>query len=71
MTEIADISPPHTPISLARGMVELARDPEATGAFAFIIRNDGSMWYDSAGYRCADLLWALERMKLEILSGEG
>ena len=60
MSEVADITPPHEPISLAREMVE--RAPGTKAGLAVLVRDDGSLWYDMAGHNRAALMWALQRM---------
>ncbi len=58
--EIADITPEHEPIALARKMVT-----EAVGAragVAILISEDGSLWYQMAGHERAYIMWALQRM---------
>jgi hypothetical protein len=49
MGEVADITPTHEPISLAREMVE--RAPGCAAGVCVLVRPDGSLWYDMAGVR--------------------
>ena len=60
MSDIADITPDHEPIALAREMAT-----EAIGAragVAILISKDGSLWYRMAGRERAYIMWALQRM---------
>ena len=68
MTIVKDITPDHNPISLARDMVEIAGKEDAVAGFYLIAFADGTLTFDCAGNRRADLVWALEKMKLEILN---
>ncbi len=60
MATIDDITPDHEPISVARDMVE--RAPGTKAALAVLVREDGSMWYETAGHEQAYVLWALQHM---------
>ena len=60
MTNLADITPKHEPIALAREMVE--RAPDCTACVCVLVRKNGSIWYDMAGRQRRDILWALQRM---------
>lgn len=63
-----DITPDHVPVALARDMIEVAQKEGAISAFALVGFEDGAIWFDAAGHRQADLLWALERLKFSILA---
>ena len=64
-TEVADITPPHKPVALARDMVE--RAPGCTAGVCVLVREDGSLWRDMAGQHKKDVLWALQRMIHELM----
>ena len=68
ISNVVDITDPAEPISLARGMVE--RAPGATAAVAILVRDDGTMWYDCCGHSRMEIVWALEKMKLQVLGEE-
>lgn len=58
--DVADITPEHEPIALARKMAA-----EAIGAragVAILIGKDGELWYRMAGRERAYVMWALQRM---------
>lgn len=66
--EIADITPEHEPIALARKMAI-----EAIGAragVAILISEDGSLWYRMAGRERAYIMWALQRMVHQLMDTE-
>ncbi len=68
MGEVIDISPDHDPIILARKMVE--RAPGTRAALAVLVDDDGSLWYEMAGYEKAYLMWALQRMVSMLMKDE-
>ena len=68
MSEVADITPAHEPIGLAREMVE--RAPGCVAAVCVLVREDGSMWYDSCGHHRMEVLWALEKLRHQLMMGE-
>ena len=68
MTEVADITPGHEPIALARDMVE--RAPGCTACVCVLVKEDGSLWYDMAGHQRKDILWALQRMIHALMEDE-
>ncbi len=61
MAEIIDITPEHSPLALARLMLEAA--PDATAGFYCLIDKDDALNYEIAGMQRKDILWAIERMK--------
>ena len=66
--DIADITPDHEPIALARKMAV-----EAIGAragVAILISEDGSLWYRMAGRERAYIMWALQRMVHQLMETE-
>ena len=63
--EIADITPKHEPIAVARQMVE--RAPRAKAALAVLVGEDGSIWFDSAGHERAYVLWGLQKMIFKLM----
>lgn len=65
---IADITPAHEPVCVAREMV--ARAPEAKAAAAVLVRKDGSIWYDMTGHERASVLWALQKMIHELMNAD-
>lgn len=65
MGELADITPPSEPISLARGMVVKA--PGCAAAVAVLVQDDGTMWFDCCGHHRKDILWALQKMIFELM----
>ena len=65
--KIVNITPAHKPISLAKEMVE--RAPESSSALCVLVQSDGKLWYDMAGHRQLEILWALQRM-IHILMSE-
>lgn len=65
MGKVADITPRHEPIGLAREMVN--RAPGTKAALAVLVREDGSLWYDMAGHERAYIMWALQRMVNELM----
>ncbi len=62
---VIDITPPHLPIAVAKDMME--RAPKAVAAVAALVEEDGTLWYDCAGYKRKDVLWALQKMIFEIM----
>lgn len=68
MTDIPNITPTHSPISLAQAMLdECKADPKIIGGFFMLVDEDGLITRDACGVRCADLVWALERTKLNVI----
>jgi S-ribosylhomocysteine lyase LuxS involved in autoinducer biosynthesis len=65
MAVIIDITPHHEPVSLARDMVD--RAPGCSAGFYMLLDGD-ELVYDGCGMTKKDILWALERTKLRILS---
>ena len=65
-SQVTDITPSHNPVWLAREMVH--RAPEAKAGIAILL-NDGELWYDMAGFKRQDILWALQRMIHELMEG--
>lgn len=66
--DVADITPDHEPIALARKMAV-----EAIGAragVAILISEDGSLWYRMAGRERAYIMWALQRMVHQLMDTE-
>lgn len=68
MSNVVDITNPAEPISLARDMVE--RAPGCKAALAVLVCEDGSIWSDCNGHSRMEILWALERMKIQILTDD-
>ena len=66
--EVHDITPMQDPIGLARDMEVRAQDKDFVAGFYLLMTEDGKLYYDGCSERRADLLWALERMKAEILA---
>ena len=64
---VADITPEHNPLSLARDMIKLAEDPECVAGFYMVSFDDGSMRSDGCCYKKKDLLWAIEKLKMRVL----
>ena len=65
-SNVIDITNPMEPIALAREMVE--RAPGCKAAFAVLVREDGSIWYDCCGHSKGEIVWSMEKMKLQILT---
>ena len=66
--DVADITPDHEPIALARKMAA-----EAIGARAgivILIGEDGELWYRMAGRERAYIMWALQRMVHQLMETE-
>jgi len=66
MNNVVDITDPAEPIALAREMVDRAIGCKA--AVAILVRDDGTIWYDCSGQERMSIVWALEKMKLQILA---
>ena len=64
MAEIADITPLHSPVALARDMEDAAKN--ATAGFYVLVNEDDSLTYEMAGMHRKDILWALVKMQKEI-----
>jgi len=65
---ITDISPVHKPIALIREAERVIQeDGDITAAFVLMIREDDSVWFDGAADKRKDLLWAMERLKFELM----
>lgn len=62
---IADITPEHSPLSLARDMVEMA--PECSSGIYVLVHEDGSLTSDMAGRHRMEILWALQKMMHQIM----
>lgn len=54
---LADITPSHEPIGLAREMVK--RAPGTIAAIGVLVGVDGTMWRASCGHKSKEVLWAL------------
>lgn len=65
--EIADITPDHSAVSLARSMLKEA--PKATGGF-YVLFNGDAIDYDMAGAQRMSFLWALAHMQKRLLEGD-
>lgn len=68
MSNVVDITSPAEPISLARDMVE--RAPGCKAAIAVLVLADGTIWSDCNGHARMEILWALEKMKMQILAND-
>ena len=68
MSILADITPDHDPISLARDMVELA--PKAKAGLYVLVTEDGRIKYDMAGHERAYIMWALQRMVHDLITSD-
>ncbi len=66
MGKVIDITDPTEPLSLAREMVE--RAPGCKAALAVLVRDDGTIWYDCSGQSRMEIVWALSKMKLQVLT---
>ncbi len=70
-TKIAgDITQAHDPISLAREMVRKAETRKFIAGFYLLIRKDGTLHFAGCADQRMELVWALERMKLKVLTDE-
>ena len=65
MDNVVDITPKHDPMGLAKEMV--SRAPDAKVGIAVLIKKDGEMWFDCCGNDAAYVVYALERMKHQIM----
>ena len=68
LAEVLDITPAHEPIGIARQMVKHAIGAKA-GLYVLMGDDDKLSW-DMAGHCRKDLLWALERMKQELMMSD-
>ena len=59
---------PHDPVGLLEDGLEQAHARKAAAAVVVLVDGEGKLWFDCAGYHKKDVLWALERMKLELLT---
>ena len=66
--DIPDITPDHNPVKLAKVMMKKA--PECVAGFYCLLTDDGGLIYDAAGIHRRDLLWALEKTRIELIKGE-
>ena len=57
---------PYLPSSLAQVFANKA--PEFKAAFVLGVNDEGDLWFDFCGVQRKDILWALEKAKLELLS---
>ena len=67
MSQVADITPGHEPISLLRKAQEVVENEGAVACSVILVNKDGCLWYDTCGERTKDILWALECSKLRLL----
>ncbi len=65
--KVKDITPDHEPVKLLRSLEKKAKKSKA--AFVVLLCDDDSLDYDGCGVRAKDLLWALERMKQQVMDG--
>ena len=65
-SNVVDITNPVEPIALAREMVNRAIGCKA--AIAVLVKDDGSIWYDCSGHEVAYILWALEKIRYDLMS---
>ena len=68
LAEVIDITPPHEPIGVAREMVRRAVGAKA-GLYV-LVHADGKLSWSMAGHARKDILWALERMKQELMNSD-
>ena len=66
LADIVDITPPHEPIGVARDMVKHAVGAKA-GLYVLVSADDKVKW-NMCGHSRRDILWALEVMKLELMT---
>ena len=67
-SNVVDITNPVEPIALAREMVD--RSIGCKAAIAVLVKEDGSLWYDCSGHEVAYILWALEKIKHDLMHHE-
>ncbi len=67
MSAVTDITPDHSPVAVAREMVDTAINRKATAGAWVLVSPEGTLISDCAGVRTADLVWALTRMLHEIM----
>ena len=58
--KLADITPPHDPVSIARDMLEKA--PGCRAGLYVLIDADDRMHWEMCGHQRKDILWALQKM---------
>lgn len=68
MNNVADITPDHEPVALAREMVE--RAPDAVAAFCVLVGKDGEIWRRACGHQKMEVVWACTRTIAELMSEE-
>lgn len=64
---IADITPTQDPILLARRMEKQAQEENVVAGFYMLIKADGVILRNGCAEKRMELLWALERMKQDLL----
>ena len=52
---------------MARDMLKAAEDEDSIAGFYLVLKSDGRMKYDGCGETRRDLVWALEKMKAEVI----
>ncbi len=64
---VADITPKHEPVGLAREMLELAPGTVA-GAYV-LVQEDGVILFDTCGHDNRSVLWGLQKMCHNLMTG--
>ena len=64
---IDDITPVHEPISLLRQALARAEDHPQQACVVVLVDADEYMWSDICGHERMAVLWALEKMKAQLM----
>lgn len=65
MAELHDITPNHSPVSIAKDMLKEA--PKAVAGFYVLLFDDDTLIRQSCGNTKKEVLWALERCKNDLM----
>lgn len=67
---VVDITPDHHPSKLCEDFSRQTRRVGARAALCVVSFEDGTTWSDNCGMGRRDVLWMLERMRSELMSGK-
>ncbi len=71
MSQLADISPGHLPVVVAREALERSKTARAIAVVIIDGDESESLWYECCGYEKQAVLWALKKMEKKLLEDDG
>jgi len=67
-SSIKDITPEHHPVAMLRDSMPKAE--QAVAGFVVLLDKDDTLYWESCGGTKKDLLWAIEQMRVRLMTDE-